>query len=366
MSGGIDSSVAAWILKRDAHEVVGVTFRFHDSPLRAAAIERAQRCAEDLAIEHHVIDLRGVFDEKVKNPTTHAFADGLFFNPCTVCTRDVKIPALFEQADIFGCEKIATGHYANITTDAVGFQLLAYQLRAPLDRSKDQTFLLYTLGQDQLSRLMFPLADVHKGEARRLAMRMGLMRIAPVNDGQGDPCFYNGRGYLNWLEGEGGLAPKEGRIMYLGDNSCVGTYDAQYRIDVDQSLGTYSIMGVPPVDDADAETVESPEPVQHDEGLFAVFKDAAGHTIYAGTRALAGSEMCMLRDVHWTSIEAPREKRSCRVRIAYDRKPLPAQIVCKDDGVVVAFNERVLGLRAGQPVVFYSDDLVLGGGLVVG
>ena len=89
MSGGIDSSVAAWILKRDAHEVVGVTFRFHDSPLRAAAIERAQACAQKLDIEHHVIDLRAVFDEKVKQETLRTFAAGRFANPCTVCTRDV-------------------------------------------------------------------------------------------------------------------------------------------------------------------------------------------------------------------------------------------------------------------------------------
>ena len=88
--------------------------------------------------------------------------------------------------------------------------------------------------------------------------------------------------------------------------------------------------------------------------------------MYAATRAVAGTEMCLLRDVCWTSIEPPQGKRSCRVRIAYDRKPVPAHVICNDEGVVVAFSERVGGVRPGQPLVLYSDDLVLGGGIVTG
>lgn len=97
-----------------------------------------------------------------------------------------------------------------------------------------------------------------------------------------------------------------------------------------------------------------------------MYKDVAAHRVYAATRAVAGAEMCLLRDVRWTSIEPPEGKRSCRARIAYDRKPVPAQVVCKEEGVVVAFSERVGGIRSGQPIVLYSDDLVLGGGIVAG
>ena len=367
MSGGVDSSMAAWALKRDAHEVVGVTFRFHDSPLRAAAIVRAQQTAEQLGIEHHVVDMREQFQRVVKDATAQQFSQGYFPFPCTVCTRDIKIPALFEQAEIFSCEKVATGHYAQITSDDTGYQLLKYQLRVPLDWYKDQTFLLYTLTQDQMKDLIFPLEDMHKGEVRRDAMRNGLAPYALVDDGQGEPCFYNGVGYLRWLEGAGGLKPEPGDIIYLADQSRVGTYQKQYELEPDASLGVYPIksLQIPEVDEG---SDEEPEPVEviHDEELFAVHKDIANKRIYAGTRALAGSEMVTLKDVVWTSIEPPTDKRSCRVRLSYDRKPLPAQILIRDGRVVVAFNERVLGVRTGQPVVFYSDKLVLGGGIVVG
>ena len=381
MSGGIDSSVAAWILKRDAHEVVGVTLRFHDSPRRAAAIERAQSCAQKLGIEHHVIDMRDEFARVVKDYTTREFEQGRFPNPCTVCTRELKMNALFEQAAAFGCEQVATGHYARITQDEAGFQLLPYQLRKPLDVSKDQTFLLYTLTQDQLARLVFPLADLHKGVVRRMAMQAGLMRIAPVNDGQGEPCFYDDEGFVAWLEGEGGLERGTGDIVYLGDNSIIDSYEGQYRFAPDQSLGRYTIAHeVSEEDDAASDETDGqgicliedqmrqmPCPsVSSEEELFAVYKDVASHRVYAATRAVAGTEMCLLRDVCWTSIEPPQGKRSCRVRIAYDRKPVPAHVICNDEGVVVAFSERVGGVRPGQPLVLYSDDLVLGGGIVTG
>lgn len=363
MSGGIDSSVAAWILKRGAHEVVGVTLRFHDSPLRAAAIERAQSCARTLGIEHVVVDLRDEFARVVKEETARQFAQGYFPNPCTICTRDLKMAALFGQADKFGCDRVATGHYARVTNDDAGFELLPYQLRKPLDKSKDQTFLLYTLTQDQLARLVFPLADLHKGVVRRMAMQAGLMRIAPVNDGQGEPCFYDEEGFVTWLEGEGGLERDAGDIVYLGDNSIIDSYEGQYRFAPDESLGCYTVVHEP---DAGDDESEQPAPIMADEELFAVYKNASSHRVYAATRAVAGAEMCLLRDVHWTSIEPPQGKRSCRVRIAYDRKPLPAHVVCTQDGVVVSFSERIGGVRAGQPIVLYSDDLVLGGGIVAG
>ncbi len=381
MSGGIDSSVAAWILKRDAHEVVGVTLRFHDSPQRAAAIERAQSCAQMLGIEHHVIDLCDEFTRVVKEETARQFAQGLFPNPCTICTRDIKMNVLFEQADLLGCELVATGHYARVTSDTAGFQLLPYQLRKPLDKSKDQTFLLYALSQEQLARCVFPLEDLHKGVVRRMAMRAGLMRIAPVNDGQGEPCFYDDEGFVAWLEGEGGLERDTGDIVYLGDNSVIDSYEGQYRFAPDQSLGRYAVAcevseeDGAASDETDGQGIcliedqmrQMPCPsVSSDEELFAVYKDVANHRVYAATRAVAGAEMCLLRNVHWTSIEPPEGKRSCRARITYDRKPVPAQVICKREGVVVAFGERVGGIRAGQPIVLYSDDLVLGGGIVAG
>lgn len=358
MSGGIDSCVAAWLLKRDGYDAVGVTLRFHESPSRDAAVKRAQECAEKLGMEHHVVDMRDEFIRVVKEPIARSFAEGYAPNPCSLCTRELKIDALFEQAQRFGCDTVATGHYARITQDTEGFQLLPYQLRKPLDKSKDQTYLLYGLTQEQLASMMFPLAELHKGLVRKLAMQAGLMRVAPVNDGQGEPCFFDGEEAALWLEGEGGLAPDHGEIVYVHGNEVLGEYDGQYRFGPDQALGRYAVQ-------AEA-TADGDQDDSEGEELFAVYKDVHQHRVYAGTRAIAGTELCLLRDVHWTSIEAPEEKRSCRVRVAYGRKPLPAQVVVKEEGVVVAFSERVGGVGAGQSLVMYSDDLVLGGGIVAG
>lgn len=364
MSGGVDSAMAAWLLKHDGHEVVGVTLRFHDSPLRAQAILRAQQTADQLGIEHHVVDMHEQFKRKVKDETARRFAEGDFFYPCVTCTHELKIPALFAQADAFGCEKVATGHYAHITNDENGFQLLPYQLRIPLDKHKEQTFLLYMLTQEQMARLMFPLFDTVKGETRRDAMRYGLTTLAEVNDGQGEPCFYDRLGYVRWLETAAGFKPESGDIVYVGDQRKIGSYTGQYRYERDDSLGRYPIEGLKPLDEDDPES--ELVPYVHDEELFVIHKDIAGKRILAGTRALAGTEMVQVRDVHWTSIEAPSEKRSCRVRVSYERKALPAQVVVREGHTFVAFNGHVLGVRPGQPIVFYSDNLVLGGGIVVG
>lgn len=361
MSGGIDSCVAAWLLKRDACDVVGVTLRFHESPLREAAEQRAVECAKKLGIEHHLVDLREEFAQVVKEPTARLFAEGLSPNPCSICTRELKMDALFDQAERFSCDMVATGHYARITKDTEGFQLLPYQLRKPLDKSKDQTYLLYGLTQEQMAHLLFPMADLHKGIVRKMAMQAGLMRVAPVNDGQGEPCFYDGADAPTWLEGEGGLEPDHGQIVYVRDNAVLDEYDGQYRFGPDQALGRYEVHSPEAASDEGV-----PDAGVSEEELFAVYKDVQQHRIYAGTRAVAGTEMCLLRDVHWTSIEPPESKRSCRVRVSYDRKPLPAQVLCRDEGVVVSFSERVGGIGAGQSIVMYSDDLVLGGGIVVG
>ena len=171
----------------------------------AHALDRA---AETLGIEHHVVDLTERFATEVKAQTLAGIEAGRYPFPCSICTPGLKIPALFECAREYGCDKVATGHYARITTDEeFGVGLLDYQLRVPFDKHKDQTYLLYRLTQEQLSRLIFPLADIHKGVVRRMAMQHGVMQFAPVEDGQGTPCFFGDDSFADWLEGEGGIVP---------------------------------------------------------------------------------------------------------------------------------------------------------------
>lgn len=337
MSGGVDSSVAAYQLKRDGYQVVAVTLRFHEGERAKEKLLQAQRIASQLDIEHHVVDAEQRFDELVKQHVSDELRSGREPNPCTVCSRELKLPLLFEAADEFGCEKVATGHYARITQEDWGPHLLPYQLRRPLDQSKDQTYLLYTLTQEMMSRLIFPLDDIHKGEVRRTAMRAGLMPIVPVNDGQGEPCFFEGASAASWFDDHEDDRMPSGPVVNIDTREVVGSHEGLHRHDIGQRMG---------------------------DG-FVVAKDVQESTLYVGPEPLSKRESCLVRDVVWTSVKEPEKKRSCRVRTQDGLKPVPAQIVCTDEGTIVAFNERVANVHIGQPVVFYSDDLVLGGGIVI-
>lgn len=337
MTGGVDSSLSAWLLKRDGYQVVGVTLLFHDAPSIQKKIEHAKDVAESLGIEHHVVDLTERFATEVKAQTLAGIEAGRYPFPCSICTPGLKIPALFECAREYGCDKVATGHYARITTDEeFGVGLLDYQLRVPFDKHKDQTYLLYRLTQEQLSRLIFPLADIHKGVVRRMAMQHGVMQFAPVEDGQGTPCFFGDGSFADWLEGEGGIVPTSGSIVSLVDAKKVGAHEGLHRY----------------------------EPGQEVDGRFVITKDVERNELLVGPRNLASFEMCQLKNVHWTSVEPLSKKRSCRARFTADGHSVPVKITPTADGVAVLINETMSGLVEGQDVVLYSDDLVLGGGTI--
>lgn len=337
MTGGVDSSTSAWLLKRDGHQVVGVTLLFHDSKTTDDKLAQAKRVVEKLEIEHHVVDMREQFASQVVTPYVQDIARGVAVTPCLRCTADLKIPLLFEQADAHGCDMVATGHYANVTSDEFGVGLLDWQLRSPLDRSKDQTYLLYRLTQEQLSRMLFPLNDTTKGVVRRMAMQAGLQRLSPLHDGQGTPCFFNGKTPLAWLDEDGRLASSTGAIVDIMSRQEIGKH---------QGLNRYGI----------GDRVEGDR--------YVISKDPETNELLVGPLNLATTELVVLEDVHWTSIEPPQRRRSCKARIAYDATPVPAHILCTDTGVVVTFTKPVRGIYPGLPVVLYSDDLVLGGGIV--
>lgn len=336
MTGGVDSSTSAWILKRDGYQVVGVTLLFHDCATTEAKVEQAKRVAEQLEIEHHIVDMRERFSAEVVDSFVVAANAGVVGNPCLQCTTSLKLPLLFEQAEEYGCDAVATGHYARVTSEGYGVGLLDYQLRSPLDRSKDQTYLLYRLTQEQLARLMFPLADINKPVVRKMAMQVGLQRLSPLHDGQGEPCFFEGSSAVDWLGRCDGLDATSGDIVDITSHVVVGHHEGLYRYMPGDRV---------------------------DEG-YVIAKDAEQGELYVGPFNLSSTELAVLEDMHWTSIEPPTRRRSCRVRIGYDATPVPAHILCTDAGVAVTFTRPVRGVYPGLPVVLYSDDLVLGGGIV--
>lgn len=344
MSGGIDSSVSAWMLQRGGHEVVGVTLLFHERPAEMEKQAEAVRICEMLGIEHHVVDAREAFKTQVKDFFASEYAAGRTPNPCSVCTAQLKIPLLFEAADKYGCEMVATGHYANVTQDDFGIGLLPYQLRTSYDRHHEETYLLYSLTQEQLAHMIFPLADTPQPEVRRLSMQLGIARLAPLRPNF-EICFLDDMDYLGWLAGEGGVQNNPGEVVHVMHNTVLGEHDGLHTFDVGDGVGGLT--------DDDSE-------------LYVVAKDTIDNKLLVGPESMALVETCLVKDVHWTSIEPITEKRSCRVRLRVDQKPIPCQLVPVKAGVLISFNDSVRGLLTGQSAVFYSDTLVLGGGTIVG
>ena len=344
ISGGIDSSVAAWQLQRDGHELVAVTLRLLDSPRSVEAYDTAVHTCDVLGIEHHIIDMRDRFEAEVLAPLVDAFARGYTPEPQLLLSRAV-IPALEELADKHGCEKIATGHWAHVTSDASGVNLRKFQLRRPHDLSCDESYLLYQMSQGQLSRWMFPLAHLARPIVRRMSMRAGLVRVAPIAS-QGHVQFPEGEELITWLASRG-LTDTPGDIVDISTQRVLGTHRGLHRYAIGETVTEGS----------------------DDDGLerVVIVKDVSSNRLLVGPSLFGEIENMDLRDMVWTSIDVPTEPRSCRAMTKLHGKPLPIHLaILKDGGVQVAFSEPQRGLGPGSEIVLYSDDLVLGGGVVAG
>ena len=341
MNGGTDSSVAAWMLKRDAHEVVGVTLRIHGLSVDDKMCAESARICMQLGIEHHVVDATALFNEKVLNPFVASCNQGVCPDLEAVCLSEVLFPALVQLRQRFDCSSIATGHYAQVKHGRSGIGLRPLQLHRAHDKFADQSYLLYGMSQDALNLTVLPLADYGKAEVRKEAMRSGLQRIVPLGSNKG-MCFPLEGGFANFLEKTGQLTPVPGEIVALGTETVLGTHKGLYHYAFGQEVDVNG-MGV---------------------ALHVVAKDPATNRLYVGPSALSAVEERVVTNVNWTSIMPPEEKRSCRAKVSFGATPAPCQMtVLSPDKVHVAFNQPVEGIASGSPIVFYSDKLVLAGGL---
>ncbi|MCD8199499.1 MAG: tRNA 2-thiouridine(34) synthase MnmA [Coriobacteriaceae bacterium] len=344
MSGGVDSATAAFVLQRDGHEVVGATLRFHDLPSFEEDCARAQAVCGQLGIEHHIVDVRDAFASSVQAAFADAYGRGLTPNPCTRCNATVKFPALINAADRFGCGQIATGHYATVCHGPAVDGRLPYRLQRAADPAKDQSYMLYGLSQDILARTLFPLADLHKAQVRKMAEEAGLA-AADTAESQ-DICFIEGDDYAAWLEDEAGLVPQAGDIVSASDGSVLGRHQGLHRYTIGQRKGIPLGGGT-------------------GEPLYVVAKDVEGNRLLVAGEAATFVDGCQVADLRWTSIEAPTTTRHVTVKLRYRQEAVPAQLVPQEgDRLLVAFEEPQRAVAAGQAAVFYDGDLVLGGGTI--
>ncbi len=358
MSGGVDSSVVAGLLKRQGHEIVGLTMQlWNQRRLPQLSVEGggggrccslddvydARAVAGHLGIPYYVVNFEDRFEQNVVRPFVDAYLKGDTPIPCTLCNNFIKFDQFLEMADAAGADKIATGHYARLWLDEASGR---WQMARSRDAHKDQTYFLWGLTQPQLARALFPLGGMVKPEVRALAAELGIP-VAEKPDSQ-EICFVPNGDYAAFIDAyfaeqgiprartEGAIVNEEGRIL--------GRHDGTHHFTVGQRKGL---------------RVAAPEP------LYVIATHPDTQTVVVGRNdALLRGEF-VVRDVNWVSIAEPAAPVRAEVRIRNKHVPAPATVTALAGGrAEVRFDEAQRAVTPGQAAVFYSGDLVLGGGWI--
>jgi len=361
MSGGVDSSAAAAILKEQGHELVGFTMQLWNQrrgisvdengeplPSRCCSLDDvydARRVAEELGFPFYVLNLEKEFERDVVQPFISSYLNGETPIPCVACNSRLKFASLDKLAASLGCEKVATGHYARVEFDEATNR---YRLLRGRDPQKDQSYFLWELTQDQLSRAMFPLGEMSKPEARDAARRNDLA-VAEKKESQ-EICFVPDGDYagfidryldadkqLDRLPGEGEIVTSVGKV--------IGTHSGIHRYTIGQRRGI-GIADARPLYVLGVEPAANRVVVGYDDELFSDEFTAAG--------------------VNWISFDNPTEPLRAEVRVRYRHLAAPATITpLPNNRAQVKFDEPQRAITPGQATVFYRGDEVIGGGWIV-
>ena len=370
MSGGVDSSVAAYLVREEGYFPLGVTMMLHDQDLSCTAgthlcctpddIEDARVVCSSLGIPFHVVNFMDGFREKIIDNFVETYLRGETPNPCIDCNRYMKFGKLFEMADEEGCEKVVTGHYANVEYDETQSR---YLLRRAVDLTKDQTYVLYFLSQDQLARLYFPLGRFEKSDARDLAEREGLI-VARKHDSQ-DSCFVPDGDYAGFMEREASVQVKQalekamekynekyGKFLDV-DGNVLGTHKGYYHYTIGQRRG----LGIPAADRLYVVDI-IPERNQvilgANEDLF--------------TREVKAKDFNLISLPDADKIIKDTDEKQMRVtaKVRYRAKDTSGVLTLKSDNTAIMFfDEPVRAVTPGQSLVIYDGDYCLGGGTIV-
>jgi tRNA-uridine 2-sulfurtransferase len=346
MSGGVDSSVAAALLVQQGYEVIGMMMRLWSepgvgpqSPMNRCCtpdqMADARRVANQLEIPFYVVDVQDYFRRTIVQFFIDEHERGRTPNPCIECNRQIRFSYLLDRARALGAAYLATGHYARIRQENG-----AYKLLQAVDHSKDQSYVLHVLGQDELAHVLFPLGDYLKDDVRALAAELNLP-VASKKESM-DLCFLGDGDYRRFLR-EYGKEAGAGPII-TNDGEVLGQHDglANYTIGQRKGLG-----------------IAAPEP------LYVLQKDTIRNALIVGARHELGQTTLHVRDVNWVAGAPPPAPFRASVKIRYKASGAPATVHPIDHHAArVHFDDFVLGATPGQGAVFFRADECVGGGMI--
>jgi tRNA-specific 2-thiouridylase len=346
MSGGVDSSVAAALLAEQGHDVIGVSMQLYDqseghtsfgSCCSLDDLYDARHVANAINIPHYILNFERQFDDQVVSNFVREYASGRTPLPCAHCNSDLKFATLLDRARGFGAEAVATGHYARVERDAGAGR---YVLKRGVDASKDQSYFLFSLTQDQLARAVFPVGDRPKDAVREYARRRQLP-VADKPDSQ-EICFIPDNDYASFVSKHAPDAARDG-VIVDARGRIVGRHAGLHRFTVGQRKGLGVSAGAP---------------------LYVLELRPAERQVVVGPKAALERTTLTASGVNWI-VEEPAGPLRVTAQIRHRHQAAPARIRSIGDGrAELVFDAPQIAITPGQAVVFYDGDVVVGGGWI--
>ena len=344
MSGGVDSSVAAYLMLQQGYDCTGVTMRLYDNPTEESTccslddVEDARAVATRLGIRHYTFNFKDDFDRQVVQKFVSSYQQGLTPNPCIDCNRYLKFDRLLRRAQELGFDYVVSGHYAQIRQERTTGRTLLYRA---VDTAKDQTYFLACLNQEQLSHIQFPLGELTKAQVRKIAEQQGFV-TARKRDSQ-DICFVPDGDYSAFLSRYTGKTYPQGDFLDLQGN-VVGRHRGAVCYTCGQRKGLGLALGAP---------------------VYVCAKDMQANTVTVGPNEALFSKALRAADWNWIPFETLTTPMAVTAKIRHSQLDLQATVYPEADGFArVEFDVPQRAITPGQAVVLYQGNLVIGGGTI--